>query len=134
MAALREDRPPPPPASNVEAEAVVVQAQLLEVSTAQKDVVLETTQETVNAPATKTASSGGLKNYFVCFLFSDSTPPANTTCQRVFAYGTKFDYLLIVMCCLTSIGSGIAMPLMNVVFGKLQRLQSSAEPNVTKVN
>jgi ATP-binding cassette subfamily B (MDR/TAP) protein 1 len=36
------------------------------------------------------------------------------------------------MCCLTSIGSGIAMPLMNVVFGKLQRLQSPAEPNVSK--
>jgi hypothetical protein len=79
MAVLREDRLPPPPATNVEAEAAVVQAQLLEVATAQKDVVLETTRETVDAPATKHGSSGGLKNYFVCFLPSDSRPPADTT-------------------------------------------------------
>jgi ATP-binding cassette subfamily B (MDR/TAP) protein 1 len=38
-------------------------------------------------------------------------------CQRVFAYGTKLDFVLIGVCCLTSIGSGVAMPLMNVVFG-----------------
>jgi hypothetical protein len=35
----------------------------------------------------------------------------------VFKYGTKFDYFLIVVCCVTSIGSGIAIPLMNIVFG-----------------
>lgn len=39
--------------------------------------------------------------------------------QRVFSYGTKLDYLLMFLCCLTSVGSGIAMPLMNVVFGEL---------------
>ncbi|KAH8723608.1 P-loop containing nucleoside triphosphate hydrolase protein [Phaeosphaeriaceae sp. PMI808] len=45
---------------------------------------------------------GGMKNYF-----------------RVFSYGTKLDYFLMVISCLTSIGSGVAMPLMNVVFGQL---------------
>ena len=32
--------------------------------------------------------------------------------------GTKFDYLLILLSCIASIGAGIAYPLMNVVFGK----------------
>ena len=39
--------------------------------------------------------------------------------QRVFFYGTKLDFFLVVICCLTSIGSGITMPLMNIVFGNL---------------
>ncbi|ENI01964.1 hypothetical protein COCC4DRAFT_175713 [Bipolaris maydis ATCC 48331] len=50
----------------------------------------------------KEASQDGLKNYF-----------------RVFNYGTHLDYLLILVCFVTSIGSGIAFPLMTVVFGQL---------------
>ncbi|KAJ4289186.1 hypothetical protein N0V90_011528 [Kalmusia sp. IMI 367209] len=38
---------------------------------------------------------------------------------RVYTYGTKLDALLLVLCVLASIGSGIAMPLMNIVFGQL---------------
>jgi hypothetical protein len=39
------------------------------------------------------------------------------TCKRVFTYGTKLDALLVALSCLTSIGSGIALPLMNIVLG-----------------
>jgi len=55
----------------------------------------------IHAEAQKIPQAG-LKNYF-----------------RVFAYGTTFDYFLIISCSITSIGAGIAMPLMNVFFGQL---------------
>ena len=37
----------------------------------------------------------------------------------MFSYGTKLDYLLILLCAITSVGSGVAFPLMTVVFGEL---------------
>ena len=37
----------------------------------------------------------------------------------MFTYGTKLDALFLVLCVLTSIGAGITMPLMNIVFGQL---------------
>ncbi|EFQ93698.1 hypothetical protein PTT_08835 [Pyrenophora teres f. teres 0-1] len=39
---------------------------------------------------------------------------------RVFTYGTKLDICLVMLCCFTSIGSGVAFPLMNIVFGMSQ--------------
>ncbi|KAK7184542.1 ABC transporter transmembrane region [Paraphaeosphaeria sporulosa] len=50
----------------------------------------------------KKKADAGLGNYF-----------------RVFTYGTKLDALFIALCVLTSIGAGITMPLMNIVFGQL---------------
>ncbi|ERT02792.1 hypothetical protein HMPREF1624_01094 [Sporothrix schenckii ATCC 58251] len=38
---------------------------------------------------------------------------------RVFSYANKVDWFLMVAACVSSIGSGITLPLMNVVFGKL---------------
>lgn len=38
--------------------------------------------------------------------------------KRVLSYGTKFDAFLMGLSCLTSIGAGVTMPLMNVVFGR----------------
>lgn len=38
---------------------------------------------------------------------------------RVFTYATKWDYLLMAGAAVASIGAGITMPLMNVVFGRL---------------
>ncbi|KAF2279224.1 P-loop containing nucleoside triphosphate hydrolase protein [Westerdykella ornata] len=38
---------------------------------------------------------------------------------RVLAYGTRLDFCLMLVSCLTSIGAGVAMPLMNIVFGSL---------------
>ncbi|KAK3942691.1 putative ABC multidrug transporter [Diplogelasinospora grovesii] len=60
----------------------------------------------------------------------DTTPKQTATARpereatfkdylRVFSYATKWDYLLMVGAGLASIGAGITMPLMNIVFGKL---------------
>jgi hypothetical protein len=38
---------------------------------------------------------------------------------RVFSYGTKWDYVLMVIAAVASIGAGTTLPLMNIVFGKL---------------
>jgi ATP-binding cassette subfamily B (MDR/TAP) protein 1 len=59
--------------------------------------ITETKVEPAEAPKKPEA---GLGNYF-----------------RVFRYGTKLDAFLMGMSMLASIGAGVAMPLMNVVFG-----------------
>ncbi|KAH4931961.1 hypothetical protein HBI79_104570 [Parastagonospora nodorum] len=89
-----------PPAATAGAEAAALQTQVLEAGTKQGDAKAESS-ENVAKPVEKKPESG-LGSYF-----------------RVFAYGTRFDFMLIGVCCLTSIGSGVAMPLMNVVFGQL---------------
>ncbi|KAH7071899.1 leptomycin B resistance protein pmd1 [Paraphoma chrysanthemicola] len=95
-------KPPPPPGTNADADAVALQSQVLDYGTL-KDTARETTDAKEDAVKTpKKAPSAGFANYF-----------------RVFKYGTNLDYFLIVVCCITSIGSGIAIPLMNVVFGEL---------------
>lgn len=38
---------------------------------------------------------------------------------RVFSYATKWDYVLMAFGGLASVGAGITLPLMNIVFGKL---------------
>lgn len=38
---------------------------------------------------------------------------------RIYTYARPFDYLLLALCVLTAIASGVATPLMYVVFGKL---------------
>lgn len=38
---------------------------------------------------------------------------------RVFSYAKRIDWFLIFAACISSIGSGITLPLMNVIFGKL---------------
>ena len=38
---------------------------------------------------------------------------------RIFSYATKWDMVLMVGAALASIGAGVTMPLMNVVFGRL---------------
>lgn len=38
---------------------------------------------------------------------------------RIFSYATKWDFALMVVGCIFSIGAGMTMPLMNVVFGRL---------------
>lgn len=38
---------------------------------------------------------------------------------RIFSYATKWDILMMVAGGLASIGGGVTLPLMNVVFGKL---------------
>jgi ATP-binding cassette, subfamily B (MDR/TAP), member 1 len=53
----------------------------------------------------------------------DSKPPDRTPTFadfiRVFSYATKWDFVVYVVASLASIGAGITMPLMNVIFGQL---------------
>ncbi|KAH7139981.1 P-loop containing nucleoside triphosphate hydrolase protein [Dactylonectria estremocensis] len=58
----------------------------------------------------------------------DSTTPAPKQAERtpsysdyfrIFSYATKWDFIVYVIASLSSIGAGITMPLMNVIFGQL---------------
>ncbi|RAR14080.1 leptomycin b resistance protein pmd1 [Stemphylium lycopersici] len=95
--------PPPPPGPNTEGEHATAAAQMLDAEKAQKDGIVEAIDNGGDEPPkAKDASKDGMKNYF-----------------RVFTYGTKLDFLLMSLCAITSIGSGVAFPLMTVVFGQL---------------
>ncbi|KAL1902761.1 hypothetical protein Sste5346_000671 [Sporothrix stenoceras] len=70
-----------------------------------------------------------------------STKPAGTPSERqptfkdfvrVFSYAKKIDRFLMVAACASSIGSGITLPLMNVVFGKLVGNFSNATGDVSE--
>ncbi|KAF1934701.1 P-loop containing nucleoside triphosphate hydrolase protein [Clathrospora elynae] len=103
MAILADAKPSLPPAASAEAENAALTAQVLVAGTSEKDRVTETFEQDEDGPVkAKKVPQAGLMNYF-----------------RVFSYGTQLDFFLIALCCLTSIGSGVAMPLMNVVFGQL---------------
>lgn len=112
---------PPPPGATANAEAVALQAQVLDYGTL-KDTSgenIDTKEDAIEAP--KKPPRAGFANYFVRDPVKvNGERCANLNWQRVFKYGTKFDYFLIVVCCVTSIGSGIAIPLMNVVFGPIR--------------
>ncbi|PZD22793.1 MdlB, ABC-type multidrug transport system, ATPase and permease component, partial [Pyrenophora tritici-repentis] len=101
MDASVDARSPPRPAANAEAENAALAVQVLETKQ-EKDGVVEAVAHDDDGPAKSKSPQAGLKNYF-----------------RVFSYGTAFDFVLIALCSITSIGSGIAFPLMNVVFGQL---------------
>ncbi|KAI0569278.1 hypothetical protein Alg215_11736, partial [Pyrenophora tritici-repentis] len=98
MDASVDARSPPRPAANAEAENAALAVQVLETKQ-EKDGVVEAVAHDDDGPAKSKSPQAGLKNYF-----------------RVFSYGTAFDFVLIALCSITSIGSGIAFPLMNVVF------------------
>ncbi|KAF1913018.1 P-loop containing nucleoside triphosphate hydrolase protein [Ampelomyces quisqualis] len=103
MDTIGRSKPPQPPAASAAGGNVAVTAQILEAGTTQKDNVAETFEVHEDGKnSVKKSGDSNMKNYF-----------------RVFTYGTKFDFFLILLCCLTSIGSGITMPLMNIVFGQL---------------
>lgn len=44
---------------------------------------------------------------------------ANDTFQRIFSYGTRYDVVFLFLAAAASLGAGVTMPLMNIVFGKL---------------
>ncbi|KAF9693236.1 hypothetical protein EKO04_008646 [Ascochyta lentis] len=92
-----------PPSASAEGETAALQARIVEAGTLDGDGVAAAAEKNGGPKSEgKKASDAGLKNYF-----------------RVFGYGTALDYFLIALSCLTSVGSGVAMPLMNVVFGQL---------------
>ncbi|EDU48011.1 leptomycin B resistance protein pmd1 [Pyrenophora tritici-repentis Pt-1C-BFP] len=99
MDASVDARSPPRPAASAEAENAALAVQVLEIGQ-EKNGVVEAVAHDDDGPAkSKKSPQAGLKNYF-----------------RVFSYGTAFDFVLIALCSITSIGSGVAFPLMNVVF------------------
>jgi alpha-D-ribose 1-methylphosphonate 5-triphosphate synthase subunit PhnI len=96
---------PPPPAATVATDPVEQTGQVLEIVNHEKHIVAES-DDSVEAKADATQQekkppTASLGNYF-----------------RVLSYGTKFDAFLMGLSCLTSIGAGIAMPLMNIVLGR----------------
>ncbi|EUC27241.1 hypothetical protein COCCADRAFT_41971 [Bipolaris zeicola 26-R-13] len=96
-------RPPLRPAAGPEAENAALSVQVLERGTREKDSAVEAIGRDGDVPAKLNhVLQAGIKNYF-----------------RIFSYGTKLDIVLILLCCITSIGSGVAFPLMNIVFGQL---------------
>jgi predicted nucleic-acid-binding Zn-ribbon protein len=120
MDTIGGSKPPQPPAASAAGENAAVTVQVIGAGTAQKDDVAKAieVQEHGKKPAKKAAESN-MKHYFVSILQCKNCCFANVYVQRVFTYGTKLDFFLIILCCLTSIGSGITMPLMLIVFGAL---------------
>ncbi|CAN9330928.1 unnamed protein product [Alternaria alternata] len=103
MDTATDGRPPPPPAANPKAENAALTAQVLETGVREKDGIIEAVEPGGNVSTKPNkVPKAGMKNYF-----------------RVFSYGTPFDFALISLCCITSIGSDVAFPLMNVVFDQL---------------
>ncbi|KAL5423339.1 ABC-type transporter tr06 [Paraphaeosphaeria minitans] len=101
MSAEKDVHGPAPSATIVQNPAE--QIQLVEEAAVGKNTSQEVVVSDGEDGLTKTKQAdAGLGNYF-----------------RVFTYGTKLDALFLVLCVLTSIGAGIAMPLMNIVFGQL---------------
>ncbi|KAF1926965.1 leptomycin B resistance protein pmd1 [Didymella exigua CBS 183.55] len=97
------DTKPLPLSASAEGETAALQAQVVDAGTIDKNHAAKSGEKPVNtASQSKRDADAGFKNY-----------------MRVFKYGTALDYFLIALCCITSIGSGIAYPLMNIVFGQL---------------
>ncbi|KAF2472924.1 P-loop containing nucleoside triphosphate hydrolase protein [Lindgomyces ingoldianus] len=104
MAIFKKGKPPPASAS-VATDVVEQNIQVVEATTSTKDDVSSSSEknEKIEGKDKKEKKpQASLGNYF-----------------RVLSYGTPLDWALMVASMLTSIGAGIAMPLMNVVFGNL---------------
>jgi ATP-binding cassette subfamily B (MDR/TAP) protein 1 len=124
MDAINGSKTPLQPAVPAEADPVAIPAQVLAFDNDRKGAVAATTEtEAIGATEKKKRADAGMKNYFVSSRVGDVGFSTNAVVQRVFGYGTKLDYFLITLCCLTSIGSGLTFPLMNVVFGESNALQ-----------
>ncbi|RMZ70090.1 leptomycin B resistance pmd1 [Pyrenophora seminiperda CCB06] len=98
-----DDRSPPRPTVSAEAENAALTVRVLETGIQEKDGVVGAIACDDSASVKpKKVPQASMKNYF-----------------RVFSYGTGLDFVLMSLCCVTSIGSGVAFPLMNIVFGQL---------------
>jgi ATP-binding cassette subfamily B (MDR/TAP) protein 1 len=93
----------PPPTTSSESETAAQEIKIGEVATTTKDRNSATAKEEEHATLRqKRLPQAGLANYF-----------------RVLSYGTKFDYSMMSVCVITSVGSGATMSLMIIVFGGL---------------
>jgi ATP-binding cassette subfamily B (MDR/TAP) protein 1 len=105
--------PPLPPSVSVE-PTPVDQIQVVEDVAAENDQVVKAIHEGAqdNTLKKKKKPEPGLKNYIVSAFTPSITHTTAHSRQRVFSYGTKLDAFLMGLSCLTSIGAGIAIPLM----------------------
>ncbi|KAF2658230.1 leptomycin B resistance protein pmd1 [Lophiostoma macrostomum CBS 122681] len=105
MASSGRDQPMPG-STGITAGATETTAHVVDIATAEKDDVAQMVKENGKSvhksKKQKKKPEAGLGNYF-----------------RVFKYGTKLDALLVTVSLLTSIGAGVALPLMTVVLGNL---------------
>jgi ATP-binding cassette subfamily B (MDR/TAP) protein 1 len=123
MASLDQSKPPPPPGATAEAEAAALNSQILEAGSKDHSHVVELSDAQKDGlPVAKKPANAGLANYFVSSHSSTSCleRSPNSYSQRVFTYGTKFDFFLVTVCVITSVASGLPMPLMNIVFGMVK--------------
>ncbi|KAF2870724.1 leptomycin B resistance protein pmd1 [Massariosphaeria phaeospora] len=99
--AIFKKTPASPSAASVAADGIEQPMQVAEAVKTEKDHAVESAEKDGQGTKEKkpTANMG---NYL-----------------RVFSYGTRLDMFLMGMSCITSIGAGIAMPLMFVVLGQL---------------
>jgi ABC-type oligopeptide transport system substrate-binding subunit len=101
MTTLSDEKTRPPP-KTAAAAITAVQAQLLEATATQENLVIETNDEKDQDVAKSKATQGGLQNYFVSCLLDELVPTAkyNTT-ARVFVrdqVGLSPDHSLLPCC------------------------------------
>jgi ATP-binding cassette subfamily B (MDR/TAP) protein 1 len=96
--------------------------QSLEHDVQPSDAVLTTLPSESGEAKPKHERTANFKDYMVCLITTSVFRIAHSlTCpppQRVFSYARKWDFFAYAAGVLASIGAGITLPLMNVVFGK----------------
>jgi len=84
------------------------------------EMVEEATKEPlVNTGTAEAASDPAVQNPQGA---KDATPEREPTFKdyvRVFSYANRWDIVLMIAAAIASVGAGITMPLMNIIFGKL---------------
>ncbi|RYO80015.1 hypothetical protein DL766_000524 [Monosporascus sp. MC13-8B] len=76
-------------------------------------------ESTVNAEKAQTASDTTLKNPQEATNAAPGREPSFKDYIRVFSYAKKWDIVLLIAAAIASAGTGVTMPLMIVIFGRL---------------
>ena len=83
-------------------------------------------EKTEDTPKVEPAKSSGITEFKIAashFLVKTVIrcfPSMLTSAERIFSYSTRNDRLLLVAAVIASLCTGVTLPLMNVVFGKLK--------------
>ena len=90
-----------------------------------EDVVCGEDEKTEDSPKVEPQKSSSITEFKIAashFLVSDIVRFSSSMLmykQRVFSYSTRKDRLLLIAAILASLCTGVTLPLMNVVFGKM---------------
>jgi ATP-binding cassette subfamily B (MDR/TAP) protein 1 len=79
-------------------------------------------------PKTDYSSKATNKTSFSDYLVVFPTPeiePYTDKWQRIFTYSTLSDRIFLVLAALAEVGTGVTLPLMNIIFGKSLLVQVS---------